>query len=976
MTLRIIPVLIASLWISACTGLQMLPESAPSATEPSTTESSTTAESSEEAPSGIAEFDVSAYPADERLPDDPQIRKGVLDNGFTYYIRHNDEPENRAALWLAINAGSNQEDDDQLGVAHFLEHLLFNGTENFPKTGVIDFLESVGMEFGPDTNAYTSYDETVYTIQVPTDDAEVVRTGIQIMEEWAGHALLEPEEVDAERGVIVEEWRARQESATGRIREQSIPFIFADSRYAERMPIGDMDIIRSVSPERIRDFYETWYRPDLMALFAIGDFDDLDAIEAQITERFSDMVVADDAVERVAFTVPFHDETRVNIITDPEQTRTQIQLLRKMDNVKPQTPNDFRVDWAQSLGYQILNERLEEIAREVDAPFLSARSGNGTYVRQVAVDFVSSQVEDDKVLAGLEAIMVEAERAHRFGFTDGELERAKINLIESYEQSYNERENRDNESYAQEYVRNFFTDETIPGIEVEFGLAQAIIPEITLEEVNSYTANMVNGENRIVTITAPEKDDSTLPSEDEISSVFESVMAADIEPFEEEVVEGELLAAALEPVEVVSEINHEAVGITEIELANGIRVLMKPTTFKDDEILFNAVSPGGSSLVSDEDFPEASTIADIITQSGVGAYDQTSLEKLLTGKSVGVAPYIREISEGMDGTSSVDDLETMFQLIYLYATQPRIDEDAFEVFRTQLRAELVNRAASPNAALSDAVNDTLYGKTIRRGALPIEAVDSLDLSRGFEIYQDRFADMGDFAFSFTGNFEVEELTRLAQIYLGNLPSIDREESWQDVIDGPPSETVETNVYKGEGEQSVIYLVFPAPYEPSPENALKLDALKNVIDTRVRQTIREEMGAAYSSGAAAVTREQPDQYSLMYIYVVTDPDRVDEVVDASFEIIEDVQTNGIEDELTETTKAIERASNEENLEENGYWLEAMKSYVIYPDKDLNDILGAPERIETLSSDGLQSLSQDVIDSGLYAKIILFPEAMQE
>ena len=966
MTLRIIPLLIASLWISACTGLQMLPDSAP---PPS-------AESSEEAPAEVAEFDISAYPADERLADDPQIRKGVLDNGFTYYIRHNDEPENRAAIWLAVNAGSTQEDDDQLGVAHFLEHLLFNGTENFPKTGVIDFLESVGMEFGPDTNAYTSYDETVYTIQVPTDDAEVVSTGIQIMEEWAGHALLEPEEVDAERGVIVEEWRARQESASGRIREQSIPFIFAGSRYADRMPIGDMDIIRSISPERVRDFYETWYRPDLMALFAIGDFDDLDAIEAQITERFSDMVVPDGAVARDVYTVPFHDETKVNIITDPEQTRTQIQLLRKMDNIKPQTPNDFRVDWAQGLGYQMLNERLDEISREVDAPFLGASVGNGTYVREVAVDFISAQVEDSKVAEGLEAIMIEAERAHRYGFTEGELERAKINLLESYEQSYNERGNRDNESYAQEYLRNYFTNETIPGIEVEFGLAEAIIPEITLDEVNAYTQNLINGQNRVVTVIAPEKDDLALPTEDEIASIFDSAMAADIEPFEEEVVEGELLSAILEPVEVVSETSHDDVGITEIELANGVRVLMKPTTFKDDEILFNAVSPGGSSLVSDEDYPEASTIADIITQSGVGAYDQTSLEKLLTGKSVGVAPYIREISEGMDGSSSVDDLETMFQLIYLYATQPRIDEDAFEVFRTQLRAELVNRAASPNAALSDAVNATLYGETIRRGALPIEIVDTLDLALGFEIYQDRFANMGDFAFSFTGNFEVDELTRLAQIYLGNLPTIEREESWQDVIDGPPSETVETNVYKGEGEQSVVYLVFPAPYEPSPENALQLDALKNVLDTRVRQTIREEMSAAYSSGAAAVTREQPDQYSLMYIYIVTDPERVDEVVEASFEIIEDVQANGIEDELTETTKAIELASDEENLEENAYWLDAMKSYVIYPDKDLNDILNKPERIDALSSNGLQSLAQEVIDSGRYAKIILFPEAMQE
>ncbi|MBV7334369.1 insulinase family protein [Chloroflexi bacterium TSY] len=965
MTLRIIPILIASLLFSACTGLQLLPQET----------NLMSPESSESASVDAAAFDASAYPADEPLPIDPQIRKGVLDNGFTYYIRHNEEPSARASLWLAVNAGSNQEDEDQLGIAHFLEHLLFEGTESFPEGGIIEFLESVGMEYGPDTNARTSFDETVYTIQIPTDDPDVVDTGLQIMEEWAAHALLDADEVEAERGIIVEEWRLRQESATGRITEQTIPFIFADSRYAERLPIGDMDIVRSVPPERIRDFYETWYRPDLMAIFAIGDFDDLDRIEEQIIDRFSDMITPADAQPRESYIVPFHDDTRIKIITDPEQTRTRIQLLRKMENVKPQTPNEFRQEWAKDLSYQILNERLDEIAREVDAPFLSAGGGNGTYVRTVAVDFMSIQVEDEKIAPGLEAFAVEAERADRYGFTESELERAKINFLQSYERSYNERANRDNESYASEYLRNFFTDESIPGIEVEFGLAQAIIPEITLEEVNAYTGDLVNRENRVVTITAPEKDDVTPPTEDELATIFENVMTADIEPFEEEVVEGELLATIPDPVEVVSEMVYEEVGITEIVLANGVRVLMKPTDFKDDEIVFNAVSPGGSSLVSDEDFPEASTIADVITQSGLGAFDQTALEKLLTGKTATVIPYIREISEGMDGSSSVDDLETMFQLIYLYATQPRIDEDAFEVFRTQLRAALVNRAASPRATLGDALSATLYGETIRRGALPLEEVDALDLARGFEIYKDRFANMGDFAFSFTGSFAVEELTRLARIYLGNLPTIDREETWQDVIDGPPTEAVETTVYKGEGEQSVVYLIFPAPYDPSPENALDLEALKNVLDTRVRLTIREEMGAAYSSGAFAATREQPDQFSLMYVYFVTDPERVDELVDVTFDIVEDVQTNGVDDELTETTKALELAADEENLEDNGYWLNAMKEYVIYPGKDLNDILTAPERINALTADGIQSVAQEVIDTGRYARIVLLPEAME-
>lgn len=973
MTLRMIPLLIFVLLFSACTGLRPLPHmdsGAGDADESDAAIGDASTSSSEETP-----FDISLYPFDQALPMDPQIRKGVLDNGLTYYIRQNDEPANRGELWLAVNAGSTQEEDNELGLAHFLEHMMFNGTENFPGDGVIEFLESIGMEFGPDANAYTSSDETVYTIQVPTGDPAQVSTGLQILEEWAGKATLLPDAIDQERGIIVEEYRVRQESAQGRISEQSFKFYLEGSRYADRFPIGDMEIVRNVSPETMRNFYERWYRPELMAILAVGDFANLDQIEAEIIERFSDMINPDSAPERVAYEVPTHDETRFMVISDPEQTTTRIQLLRQIPNFEPQTPDEFRQVWTRRLAYSMLNHRLEEIARESDSPFLRASGGTGGYVRSLQVDFLSIGVEEEKIEAGLERVIMEAERANRFGFTASELERVQIELLQSYEQSYNERGNRDNGSYAQEYLRNFFTDESVPGIEVEYGLVQAIVPTITLEEVNQVTGEMVASDNRAVTLTAPEKDGLTLPTEEELAAIIEVAMAADLEPYEEQVVEGELVPTIPDPVEVVSTQIFEDVGVTEIELANGVRVLMKRTEFMDDEILFNGVSPGGSSLVAEEEFPEASTIANVVSQSGVGAFDQTELQKLLTGKTVSIVPYIREISEGMDGSSSVEDLETLFQLIYLYATEPRADEDAFEVFRTQLRAELVNREASPNAALRDALNQALYGDTLRRNTLPVEEVDGLELERGFEIYQERFADMSDFTFSFTGSFDEAELTRLAQIYLGNLPSTNREETWEKVINDPPTEVVQETIFKGEGEQSIVYLVFPTPYEFSPEGESEHSALQYVLDNQMRKIIREDLGAAYSSGSFAFINEIPSPYSFVYLYVVTDPERVKEIIDVSFEIIDDVQTNGISEEEMESAKAIDLAADEENLESNGYWLSKLKDYAIYGNRDLSDTLTTPERVNDLTAEGIQSVAQEVISSDRFIQIVLYPEGFE-
>lgn len=964
MKTKLLIVSIAALLISACAGIQPL---APTEAEPSDPQASAGQADSTDTPIEILELSAT-------MPLDPAVRTGVLENGLTYYIRENSEPENRADLWLAVKAGSLQEEDDQLGLAHFLEHMLFNGTKNFPEMGVVDFLEGIGMEFGPDVNAYTTFDRTVYTIQVPTDDAETLNTGLQVLEDWAAHATLDPDAIDQERGIIVEEWRLRYETAAGRIRDQVLPFILGESRFSDRLTIGDMEIVRNAPPEAFERFYNTWYRPDLMAVIAVGDFD-VDEMETRIVEHFSQLTMPKDPTALEDYDIPTHDETRYLIVTDPEQTTTDVQIWHKRDAQHAKTGDDYRAGVTRRLFYSILNERLEDIQRRPDAPFLSARGVYGNYVNPVDVDALLTTVEDDGVAAGLEAVLTEAARLEQFGVSEAELARAKEKTLTLYKSTYDERNNVESGKHADEYLAHFQNAVNAPGIEYEYAFVQEIMPTITIDEVNAVAADLAATDNRVIVVTAPEKEEVVLPSEDELAAVVNAVAAMAIEPPAEETVSVTLLDEIPQPVAIVSESESPDLGISEFDLANGVRVLVMPTDFKDDEILFTGFSLGGSSLVSDEDYPEASTIVNVITESGVGAFGQSELEKLLTGKDIAISPYLRELTEGVEGNSSVADLETLFQLIYLYATQPRADQDAFDVFQKQMRVALENRALDPNSALQDARNRALYGDTIRRGTLPIEEVDALDLDRAFEIYQERFADMDDAVFIFVGNVDAETIKPLAQTYLGNLAGSDREESWQDVMPDLPEGIVEEAVYKGEGDRSVVQIVFSEPYEPSLENTVKQDALETVLDILIREELREDRGGVYSSGVSIFTQDLPDPAYFGLVSFGAEPDRVDELVEAAFAEIADLQANGPSEENLLKARSIALSQDEEALKQNSYWLNVIKSAEIYPHVEVADALSKRQVIEALTAEDIQAAAQELFDPERYVKVVLYPEAQE-
>ena len=912
---------------------------------------------------------------DAALPADPSVRTGTLENGLTYFIRRNTEPANRIELRLAINAGSVQEDDDQKGLAHLLEHMMFNGTRRFPEHELIEYLESIGMRFGADLNAYTSFDETVYMLQVPTDDPEILGKGLDVLEDWAGYATLDPAEIDLERGVVVEEWRLRDQGAQGRITNQWFPFLLAGSKYAERLPIGDMEVVRNAPAETVRSFYETWYRPDLMAVVAVGDFD-VEQMETMIQERFSSLPVPENPAPRTLIQVVPPSAPRTLIITDPEYPYAVIDITTQRPAEAFESAADLRQKLLVSLSNQMLNARFDELSRQNDAPFVYASGYENDLVRPVATTGVSAQVAEDKLRVGMTAIVTELERVRQHGFTDTELARAKQDLLRNYEQAYRERDTSDSATYADEYVRNYLTAEAFPGIAVEYALAQRFLPEITLVEVNQQAVALADNQNRGVLVIAPEKEGLVLPTADELTAVFAEVQAQTIEPYVDTVTDAALMAQPPAPAAIVNEEEMADLGITEIELENGVRVLLKPTDFKQDEILFSATSPGGSSLVADEDFAEATYISNIVSNSGVGDFTYNELTRLLAGKVVSVAPYIGDLEEGLQGNASNDDLETLFQLIHLYATAPRVDDAAFASFQDQIRTFLQNRSLSPDAAFGDAINQARYGDSIRYQVIALEEVDTFDLEQAFAIYQDRFSDMSDFTFIFVGNFDVAAIKVLAQTYLGTLPGDGRGETWQDVTPDPPTEKIETAVYQGQDEQSQTYLQFDGFLEPTPENELRLHLLGRVPDIRLLNELREARSAAYATSAGGNLEAEPDATYSFFVWFGSDPQRVDELVEATWAEIADLQTNGPTDVEMSKVKEQVRREHETDLEENDFWLATLTDYASYPDEDLASRVDPQELLDAVSAEDIQTAAQDYLLDDQYIKVVLYPAAYQE
>jgi zinc protease len=905
----------------------------------------------------------------QTLPVDPQVTVGTLENGLTYFIRTNQRPENRAEFRLVVKAGSVLEDEDQLGLAHFLEHMAFNGTEHFEKQELFDYMESVGMQTGAHTNAYTSFDETVYMLRVPTDTADVVETAFQVLEDWAHLIVLDSVEIEKERGVVIEEWRLGR-GAQARMLDEQFPILFSNSRYAERLPIGKRETVETFDHESLRRFYADWYRPDLMAIVAVGDLEQERIVEL-ITQHFSGLETAANARAREMFDVPDHEETLFAIAVDAEAPNTTVGLYHKQPLREQGSLGAYRQALVEGLYNSMLNARLFELTQQAEAPFLFAFSGQGRFIGATEVYQLFAGVNEDGVATGVEGLLREGERVARHGFNASELERHKIDFLRTLEQAYAERDNTESRTYASEYIRAFLEGEPIPGIETEFALSQALMPTIELEEVNRLAAEWITEQNRVVMVNAPVKPDLHTPTEDELRSAMAAVISTEIDPYEDAVSDEPLVAEVPAPVDIVAEERIEEIDVTVWTLANGVRVLLKPTDYKDDEVLFRSYSPGGTSLSNDEDYVSAFTASDVVGQGGVGAFSLIDLQKVLAGKAVNVNPNISSLYESISGSASPDDIETMFQLVYLYFTEPRKDSTAFLAFRSQVQGFLANRSASPQSAFSDTIQVTMAQGHFRARPVSAELFDEVDLDASFDFYRDRFADASDFTFVFVGTFSLDSIRPLVRTYLGGLPSIDREETWRDVGIDPPEGVIRKAVRKGVEPQSQTQIIFTGPFDYTAENRQVIRSLASTLQTKLREVLREELGGTYGVGVSASYDRFPDQGYGLRITFGSAPERVEELTEVVFREIESFKNPGPDPEDVNAVREIQRRSKETSLRENGYWVTQLQFADQYGTDPRRLI--SYDLIDGLTAEKIREAAARYFRSDNYVLVSLFPEA---
>jgi zinc protease len=907
----------------------------------------------------------------EPVPFNPATSKGVLKNGLTYYIKSNSTPKNRAEMMLVVSAGSVQEDADQLGIAHFCEHLSFNGTKNFPKDELIKYFESIGMEFGPEINAYTSFDETVYMVKVPLDKEEYVQKGLQVLYDWASQVTDSDEEINKERGVIHEEWRGGQ-GAQKRMMNQWLPVFLKNSKYAERLPIGEMEIIDKCKPDVLRRFRNDWYRPDLEAVIVVGDFDQAKMVK-MIEDKFSAMPVKVNARKKELFPVPGNPETLIKIVTDKEATYSSASLYIKHPMNIDLTVNGYRTSILYSLYNQMINLRLSELTQKENPPFVMGQSVYGGLIGPSDVYTSVAITHPGKIPAGLKAVLIENERIRKFGFTLSELNRNKNAMLKSMESAYNERDKRESMSIAQEYSRNFLIrKEPVPGIETELHYYKAFMPTITLEEVNALAKKWITDENRVVVVTAPELATTPAPDEAAIKNVLAEVQQQNLVGYTDETTAEPLMKTMPEPGKVTISKKIKEVDAIEWTLSNGSKVVIKQTDFKDDEILFSGYSWGGWSLYPQSDNISASFAAPIMNMSGIADYKLTTLKKMLAGKEVSVAPVIKMMTQGLEGSSNVSDIETLFQLINLNFTQPRFDESAFSSYITRMRSQLENKDVSPESAFSDTLRFVSSNYHPRMKPLTKELLEEAKFSRIEQICKERFANPGAFTYFFVGKIDTAKIKPLVEKYLASMTIGKKNEKWVDPGIRKPQGVVEKIVYKGKESKSIQYIIFHGKLNYVTKDILELDALCKILSTRLLESIREDKSSVYSIGAQPGMNKLPVSEYDVTIYYGTSPEKLKELKASVFGIIQDLITNGPKQE--EVDKACEKIKRERetNLRENDYWQATLKSYYVNKNGDFRTYGEFDGVVKELSQKSLKSAAKRTFDFKSLISVALMPE----
>ncbi|MCO5230290.1 MAG: insulinase family protein [Chitinophagales bacterium] len=902
------------------------------------------------------------------LPLDPNVLHGTLPNGMQYFIRKNSKPENRMELRLVVNAGSNQEDNDQKGLAHFLEHMAFNGSKSFKKNDLVNYVERIGTKFGPHLNAYTSFDETVYMLQVPTDKPEIIDSSLLILEDWASGLTLPEEEINKERGVVVSEWRSSL-GPQQRMQNQYFPILFHDSRYAERLPIGDTAIIKNASPKVIERFYKDWYRPDLMALVVVGDIDPK-TIEAEIIKRFSDIPEVASPRKKELYPIPPHQETLISIVTDKEAPYTQVMLFEK----HPANHNDNIIGYREMLKHQIINlainERLDEILQQPAPPFFGAMSSYENQLRGLDAFAAMAVGTPDKTETMLKTLFEQMYLVEKFGITQSEYDRAVAELINSYETALKEKDKTESSNYASEYVDFYLSGQASPGIEIENQLVQILLPTITLAEINDNFKKIITHKNTVVIVTSPESSKDILPSKEKILAIQKEVAQSDLKPIEEKVVSTQLLPTLPTAGKILQKENTTN-GFEKWTLSNGGTVWVKKTDFKNDEILVHAFSPGGSSLYSDADFFSISNAAPIVSESGYGDFDKISLNKALAGKTVVSVPYVRELEEGINASTTPKDIETLFQLLYLNFSAPKQDSSAFQSYVNKNKALYSNLLANPAIYFQKVIYETLFQNNIRKRFPAVEDFDKINFNNAFQFYKDRFNNASDFNFVVIGNVDTDKLSGLVEQYIASLPTTGKKEQWKDTKVNPPKGKVNKEVSMGAAPKVNALFYFSGDKKWSSDDELVFDMMTSVLNIKLREALREDKGGVYGVGVqGGFDRIPSQQYHELFTYNA-DPEQAADIEKAAMEVIENLKKNPIDDVTLNKVKETIKREVELDVKENSYWVSAIKESIAFnePIKDTDKYL---QKVNSISIDQIQKAFQEYLIGTNFIRIVMSPE----
>jgi zinc protease len=916
---------------------------------------------------------VASYALTQQMPVDPDVLVGTLPNGLRYYVRANAKPAHRAELRLVVKAGSVLEDDDQQGLAHFVEHMEFEGTRHFPKQGLIDFLGVLGLGIGPDANAQTSYDDTQYTLRIPTDQPDVLDRALLVLEDWAHDATFDQSGIDRERGIVLAEWREHLD-AIQRTQDKVIGAQLSGSRYADRQPIGKPDSIEHAQREQLMRFYHDWYRPDLMAVIVVGDVD-RDAVAEMIKQHFGSLTAPSPERPRPTFDVPEHRGTRYAIVTDKEATATAVQINDLRPARNQGSVGGYREIMRDDLFSDMLGARLDELARGANPPFLNAAADRGLLPAPRTRDLATLQaiVSNDGVTRGLAALATELQRLSKFGFTTTELDRAKQAMMLSYERSVTESPDRESSSRADEYTRNFLQSEALPTIWQELAFHRRFLPGITLAEMNKLTDDWFPTDNRLVVVAAPDGGGVVLPDEKQLAAAMSATPSNRLTAYVDTAAGQTLMDSKPAAGKIVKTTEHPEAGITEWTLSNGATVVLKPTTLKENQILFQAFAPGGTSLASDAEFVPARTAADVVPAGGVGKFSGVTLDKILSGKAAGVVPYINELEEGMRGGSTPQDLETMFQLLYLRFTQPRADQTAFAATASQARALLANQAASPEVMFNQSLLAALSSNSPRLRPQTPATVDQWDLQKSLAFYKARFADAGNFTFVFVGSFTPDAIRPLVETYLASLPATHAHETWRDLGITTPTGIVEKTVEKGIAPKSEVSLVFSGPFEYDDSHTLALTTMTRVLESRLFDSIRQELGGTYSITADPDIAKFPRPQYVLRIDWTCDPAQTDTLIRRVFDEIASLKARP----LSATQMAFVRENllreYEKNSQDNGYLLgEITRRYKNGDTANLAAISSLPARIRMLTAGDLWDAAKTYLDVDRYVKVVLMPE----